>query len=185
LRRDIFRVLRRLLPLASFCALFLVQAAFNVIPLRSAFVFMLRMQCAALLCMALVAPSGMGNVAAALAAFRVSPKLISIIYLTYRYIFMMHDVVMCAVKAMRLRGGGGRGFAAWKCYAAVFAQALVTAIETADDVSAALATRGFDGVIPRTALWRWRVRDTMFAACAAVCAAAVFAAPSAKAFWGT
>lgn len=166
--RDFICVIQRLIPVAAFCALLLVQAVCTLIPVQTAIIFILRILSAALLCMVLAVPLGMGTIAAALASFRLNPKLISIIYLTYRYIYMMHDTVMCSIKAMQLRKCPGQGLTfEWKCYATVFASALVGAFEKADTVSAALYKRGFDGIIPRTAVWRWRVYDTVFVGCCA------------------
>lgn len=173
--RDIVCVIKRLVPLETFCALLLAQAAIGFMPVQTAAVFILRIQCAALLSMALAAPLGIGKITAALASFRLNPKLISILYLTYRYIFMMHDTVMCSIKAMRIRKPVGLGvWREWKCCAAVFASALLHAFDKADKVGAALSTRGFDGIIPRTAVWRWRARDTLLlASCGAACAVLV------------
>ncbi|MDR2491082.1 MAG: energy-coupling factor transporter transmembrane protein EcfT [Spirochaetaceae bacterium] len=169
LYRDFICILKRLIPIETFCVLFFVQAVCNFITPRTAMIFMLRINCAALLCMGFVVPIGMGTIAAVLERFRVNPKLISIIYLTYRYIYMMHDTVMCSIKAMKLRKCPGRPPAyEWKCYAAVFATALAAALEKSDAVSAALCKRGFDGIIPRTAVWRRRWYDVLLVVCSAV-----------------
>ncbi|MHC6203368.1 energy-coupling factor transporter transmembrane component T family protein [Breznakiellaceae bacterium SP9] len=165
--RDFFRVIKRLVPLEVFCALFLAQALCGIIPGKPAFVFVLRIHCAALLYMLTVASMGLGAFAQALAALRISPKLISILYLTYRYIYLMSDTVFCAVQAMRRRknpDNNGLVFI-WKSYAAVFASALCAAFVKAENVSAALLSRGFDGRIPKTAVWRWGAKDSVFVLC--------------------
>jgi energy-coupling factor transporter transmembrane protein EcfT len=105
LRRDITRVAKRLVPLETFCVLFLIQAVCGLLKPYTAVIFILRINCAAFLYMLTVIPMGTGNVAQALGALKVNPKLVSILYLNYRYIYLMQDTVLFAVKAMRLRGG--------------------------------------------------------------------------------
>ena len=167
LRRDFFRVIKRLVPLELFCTLFLIQALCGLLPEHIALVFILRVHCAALLYMLSVASMGFGVFAQALAALRVNPKLISILYLTHRYIYMMSDTVFHAVKAMRFRknvNNNGVMFI-WKSYAAVFAASLCAAYVKAENVDAALLSRGFDGLIPQTSVRRWSAADRVLAAC--------------------
>lgn len=167
LRRDISHVIKRLVPLELFCALFLLQALCGFLPGPMALVLILRIHCAALLYMLSVASMGFGVFAQTLAALRVNPKLISILYLTHRYIYMMSDTVFCAVKAMRFRknvDNNGLIFI-WKSYAAVFAASLCAAYVKAENVDAALLSRGFDGLIPQTSVQRWSAADKVLAVC--------------------
>jgi energy-coupling factor transporter transmembrane protein EcfT len=166
LRRDFFCVLKRLVPPAAFCVLFLPQALCGFLSGRQALVFILRIHAAALLYILTVAGMGPGALAQALAALRVNPKLISILYLSYRYIYMMNDTVFCAVKALRLRKNSNNNGVVfvWKSYAAVFATAICSAFIKAEGIGAALLSRGFDGRIPQTAVWRWRTKDSVLVA---------------------
>jgi energy-coupling factor transporter transmembrane protein EcfT len=167
LRRDFFRVVKRLVPLELFCALFLPQVLWGLLPGRMAITFILRIHCAALLYMLCVASMGFGAFAQALAALRVNSKLISILYLTHRYIYMMSDTVFRAVKAMRFRrntDNNGLVFI-WKSYAAVFAASLCAAYIKAESAGAALLSRGFDGRIPQTSVRRWGAADGVLVVC--------------------
>lgn len=162
--RDFLRVVKRIIPLELFCALFLAQSFFGLIEFRMALVYILRVHCAALIYMLVVIPAGIGALAQALGAFRVQPKLISILYLTHRYIFLMRDKIFCSINAMRRRKNpvnNGVVFL-WKAYAAVFAASIAASFSKAESVTKALASRGFDGVIPRTRVQKWRVCDTLF-----------------------
>jgi energy-coupling factor transporter transmembrane protein EcfT len=167
LYRDFLCVLKRLLALETFCLLFFIQSVFGILPLGTAVIFILRVNCAALIYMLAVIPLGAGKLAQTLAALRVNMKLVSIFYLSHRYIYMMHDKVMFSMKAMRLRlhlrsAPHTRTMVGmWKCYAHVFATALAGAFVKTDEVTRALQKRGFDGTIPQTAVWAWRIRDTV------------------------
>jgi energy-coupling factor transporter transmembrane protein EcfT len=168
---DFPRVIKRLVPLEVFCTLFLLQTLCGFLPGSMAFVFILRVHCAALIYMFTVASMGFGTFAQALAALRVNQKLISILYLTHRYIYMMSDTVFCAVKMMRFRKNTDNNgvIFIWKSYAAVFAASLCAAYIKAESAGAALVSRGFDGVIPQTTVRRWTTADSVLAgSCLAV-----------------
>ena len=172
LRRDFLCVLKRLVPLETFCLLFLAQAALGILRPDIAAIFVLRVTGAALIYMLMVIPLGAGKLAQTLAALKVNPKLVSIFYLSYRYIYLMHDRVLFSITAMRLRSGpSSKGvISTWKSYAAVFSTALVGAFVKTDEVTRALKKRRFDGVIPQTAVWTWRVKDTLLVVmCGAGC----------------
>jgi cobalt/nickel transport system permease protein len=172
LRRDFFRVIKRLVPLEMFCALFLPQVLCGLLSGPAALVFILRVHCAALLYMLTIASMGFGVFAQALTVLRINPKFISILYLTYRYIFVMSDTVFQAVKAMRFRKNiHNKGVIfIWKSYAAVFAASLCTAYVKAEITGAALLSRGFDGRIPRTSVRHWSAADSVLAVCCLVSA---------------
>jgi energy-coupling factor transporter transmembrane protein EcfT len=161
--RDFVRAAKRLGPLEIFCALFLVQAICGVLEPGAAVIFMLRLNCAALLYMLTVVPLGAETFARTLASLHVNHKLVSIVYLSCRYIHLMYDTVFFSIKAMRLRKSPHlRGtLFLWKFYAAVFAAALVKAFVKADNITMALQKRGFDGIIPRTVEMEWGLKDTV------------------------
>jgi energy-coupling factor transporter transmembrane protein EcfT len=118
-----------------------------------------------------IVPMGLGTLAQTLAALRVNSKLISILYLTHRYIYLLRDTVFCSVQAMRLRQNPqAKGILfTWKAYAAVFAAALAAALKSSEDVSAALRQRGFDGAVPQTRIYHWRVCDTILVTLTFLC----------------
>jgi energy-coupling factor transporter transmembrane protein EcfT len=163
--RDFSRVIKRLVPLEVFCTLFLLQTLCGFLPGGTAFVFILRVHCAALIYMLAVASMGFGAFAQALAALRVNQKLVSILYLTHRYIYMNSDTVFRAVKMMRFRKNADNNglIFIWKSYAAVFAASLCAAYVKAESADAALLSRGFDGLIPQTTVRRWAAADSVLA----------------------
>jgi energy-coupling factor transporter transmembrane protein EcfT len=169
LRRDGLCVVKRLIPLESFCALFVLQAAFGLLSWNTAGVFVLRVNCAALLSMLMIIPLCPGVLAGTLRVFRLNHKLICIFYLSYRYIFLMYDKVFFSIEAMKLRAPASQKgtLYRWKVFAALFASSLAAGFVKAEEVTTALQARGFDGVIPQTSLWVWGVRDTVlvFASC--------------------
>jgi energy-coupling factor transporter transmembrane protein EcfT len=172
LRRDFPCVLKRLVPLETFCLLFLVQAAFGILRPYTAVIFVLRVTGAALIYMLTVIPLGAGKLAQTLAALKVNAKLVSIFYLSYRYIYMMHDRVLFSITAMRLRSAPSQKgiISVWKSYASVFSTALIGALVKTDEITRALKKREFDGVIPQTAVWAWSVKDTLLVVmCCAGC----------------
>lgn len=156
--RDFVCIIKRLIPLEIFCVLFLIQSFFGLLETHKAFVYIMRVNCAALLYMLTIITMGIGVLGQALGQLRVSPKLISILYLTHRYIYLMSDKVFCSIKAMHLRKNpAARGLIfIWKAYAACIACAIVSSFVQAESVSAALMSRGFDGVIPQTGARKWK-----------------------------
>lgn len=166
LRRDFSRILRGLAPLELFCALLLLQALAGLLPGSRALVLILRVHGAALVYALTVASMGFSAFAQALGALGLSPKLISILYLTHRYLYLMSDAVFLGLRAMRYRKSpeaGGLVFM-WKSYAAVFASALCAALVRAESAGTALLSRGFEGRIPRTGVRRWNAGDGLLAA---------------------
>jgi len=161
--RDFVCVLKRLLPLETFCLLFIIQSVFGILRIDRAVIIILRVNCAALIYMITVVPISAGKLLQTLTALKVNKKLVGIFYLSYRFIYLMYDKVMFAVKAMRLRSGTYEKdtIQMWKAYAHVFSTAIVGAFIKADDVTMALQKRGFDNTIPQTVVWVWSVKDTL------------------------
>ena len=164
--RDLLCVLKRLLPLEAFCLLFIIQSLFGILRLENAVIFILRVNCAALIYIFMVIPMGAGKLAQTLTALKVNAKLVCIFYLSYRFIYMMHDRVIFSVKAMRLRSGAYEKdtIRMWKAYAHVFSTAITGAFIKADEVTMALQKRGFDTLIPQTVVLVWSVKDSLLIA---------------------
>ncbi|WP_171038059.1 energy-coupling factor transporter transmembrane component T family protein [Aquibacillus sediminis] len=81
-----------------------------------------------------------------LAGFRIPLKLITILVLSYRYVFMfLEDIdrMLTAAKSRFFRGGINVG--KLRVYGQLTAGLLVRAIERSDNMYKAMASRGFDG----------------------------------------
>ncbi|MDR2480709.1 MAG: energy-coupling factor transporter transmembrane protein EcfT [Spirochaetaceae bacterium] len=168
--RDILCVMKRLVPVELFCLLFIIQAFFDLIKIESAVVFIVRVNAAALIYMLMVVPAGIGVLAQAFLMLKINSKLASIFYLSFRYIYLMHDSVLFSINAMKLRENSRQRNVVykWRLYAAVFASALTKAFVKADGINMALYTRGFDGIIPQTVILKWRIKDAFLVVCCGV-----------------
>jgi cobalt/nickel transport system permease protein len=123
--------------------------------------------------MAFVIPMGAGAIAQALISLRVPDKLASLFVLTYRCLFLMGGRLSTALVSMRLRSPENGTFRLWRSFAAVFASVTAAAVFRSRRVSVAMMARGFDGALPRTRRYEWRLRDT---AVLVLCAAAALLA---------
>jgi cobalt/nickel transport system permease protein len=110
--------------------------------------------------MLFVVSLGIERLAPALTKLRVNAKLVSLLILSYRYVFIMHDRIFRSLLSMRLRRPRLTTTAAWRSYTALFASAFAGAFFRAQKISRAVKARGFDGVFPLTRSFRWKKRDT-------------------------
>jgi cobalt/nickel transport system permease protein len=159
-------VLLRLLPVNVFTlALWLslpLGARFGGLSPAAALLYTLRINAAALLYMALVIPLGIGGLSNALSSLHIPPKLISLLLLTHRFIFVMYERVFSSALSLRIRKP--RGMTAptlWRSYAGLLSSSLIGADIRSRKVWTALVSRGFDGAFPVTEEFRWRARDTV------------------------
>jgi cobalt/nickel transport system permease protein len=113
--------------------------------------------------MVFIIPLGIGGLANALSKLRVSSKLIALLLLTYRFIFVMYERVWTASLSLRMRRPASMpSIQLWRAYAAMLASAIIGAEMRSQKVWTALQSRGFDGVFPLTHLFRWTMKDTAF-----------------------
>jgi cobalt/nickel transport system permease protein len=164
--RDIKTVLSRLAAVNVFCVLLFLTMPLGGYNPAVPLLYALRINAAALFSMLFVVPLGIGGLAPALAKLKVNAKLVSLLILTYRYIFLMYDRVFHAVLSMRLRRPRQTTQAAWRSYTAVFASAFAGAFFRSQKLIWAARVRGFDGVFPLTRSFRWKFRDTLALAAA-------------------
>lgn len=160
LARDIKTVLLRLGAVNMFCILLFVTMPLGGESIEAAFLYTLRVNAAALLYMFFIIPLGIENLAPALAALKVPAKLVSLLVLSYRYLFVLYRRVFYAVLSLRLRRPRQTTAMTWKSYGAVFASIFVSAFFRAQKVSRAARTRDFSGIFPVMRFFRWRMRDT-------------------------
>jgi energy-coupling factor transporter transmembrane protein EcfT len=186
LRREGKRVLARLLPVNLF-ALFLVLTVLQGAlwegaggsgvraALGAALVYVLRINAAALLYMALIIPLGIGGLTNALLKLRCPEKLAALLLLTYRALFVMYQRLFVAAASLRLRQPRQGTLGQWKSYAAVFGTALVSALQRSGKIGRALQSRGFCGSLPITRSFALKAGDLLFLAGALLLAALLWA----------
>lgn len=84
----------------------------------------------------------------ALEALRAPALIVSMLGLTYRYLFLLADDALRMLRARRARSGGGRGPGlAWQARAAggMVGSLFLRALDRSQRVHAAMLARGFDG----------------------------------------
>jgi cobalt/nickel transport system permease protein len=171
LARDIKIVLPRLIPANLFCALLCITVPLGGGGFATVLCYTLRINAAALLGMLFIIPLGISGLASSLSALKTPPKLVSLLILTYRYLFVMYERVFASLLSIRLRRPCQTTGMGWRSYAAVFAAALAGALFRSRKVWLAMESRGFDGVFPITRSFAWKAGDT--AALAACLAASI------------
>jgi cobalt/nickel transport system permease protein len=159
-------IMRRLIPVNAFALMlfvslplgeFLTTALNNTAPdyaesVYTAMLYTARINIAALLYMIFIIPMGISALGGALAKLRVPSKLVTLLVLTYRFIFILWDRVSAAALSLRLRKPKDMPKAAeLRAYAAMFATALISAELRSRKVLLAMKAKGFDGAFPLTA----------------------------------
>jgi cobalt/nickel transport system permease protein len=150
---------RRLLPVNMMAVLLWLPLAAGFSP-RSALLYTLRINCAALAYMRFVMPMGISLIASSLSALRLPEKLVSLFVLTYRSIFLLHEGFAAALVSMRLRLPERNTLAQWRSLSAVFAAALTRSAFRAEKIKIAMLSRGFEGGFPVTVSFKWKLRDS-------------------------
>ncbi|MDR0601829.1 MAG: energy-coupling factor transporter transmembrane protein EcfT [Treponema sp.] len=157
-------VLFRLFQVNIFCVLLFITMPLGGEKIGKAVVYTLRINASALAYMFFIIPMGIGKTASALLKLKVPAKLVSLFVLTYRCLFIMHQRVFRAILSMRLRRPRMGTLTAWRSYTAAFAYALAGAAFRSKRIAAAMRARGFDGALPVTAVFKWKLTDTLFLA---------------------
>jgi energy-coupling factor transporter transmembrane protein EcfT len=130
--------------------------------LKAALVYALRINAAALICMVLIIPLGIGGLTNALMKLRCPKKLAALFLLTHRYLFVMYRRVFVSAASLRLRQPRQSIPDQWRSYTAVFGTALVSAILRSRKIGRALQVRGFNGAFPVTRAFTLRAGDLLF-----------------------
>jgi cobalt/nickel transport system permease protein len=158
---DIKVVLLRLIPVNIFCGMLCITIPLGGGSFNTFIWYALRINAAAVLYMLFIIPLGIGGLAAALAKLKTPAKLISLLILTYRYLFVMYERVFLSILSIRLRRPRQSTAMSWRSYTAVFASALISALFRAQKVYLAMQSRGFNGVFPITRVFKWKIQDTI------------------------
>jgi cobalt/nickel transport system permease protein len=124
--------------------------------------YTLRINTAALLTIVFIIPVGISGLSNALSKLAVPKKLVALILLSYRYIFVMFERISVSLLSLRLREPPKRAtLDRWRTRAALVATALLSAEQRSQKVWLAMQSRGFTGTFPVTATFRWKLRDTI------------------------
>jgi cobalt/nickel transport system permease protein len=119
--------------------------------LRNAVVYAARIHIAALLYMIFIIPLGISALSGALMKMGVPPKLITLLILTYRFIFILWERIGTALLSLRLRKPKTMPkLTEFRAYAAMFTAAIISAELRSRKVMMAMRAKGFDGVFPIT-----------------------------------
>jgi cobalt/nickel transport system permease protein len=160
-------VFLRLLPVNIFTLMLWISlplgARFSSFTPIDALRYTLRINAATLLYMLFIIPVGISGLGNALSKLAVPKKLVSLLMLTHRYIFVMFERVSVSVLSLRLRQPC-RPAMVWRSYAALFATAFLSAEFRSQKVWMAMQSRGFDGVFPVTKTFHWKLYDTFMLA---------------------
>jgi cobalt/nickel transport system permease protein len=172
--REIKTALRRLIPVNIFNLMLALTLPFGVwintlsgLPAdygaagMTALRYVLRINVAALLYMLFIIPLGIGGLAATLSKLAVPSKLVSLLILSYRYIFVLHERLTVSLLSMRLRSPRVNTIGQWRSSAAVFSASIAAAILRSQKIEIAMKERGFNGVFPLTRPFHWKSRDTV------------------------
>jgi cobalt/nickel transport system permease protein len=158
-------LLMRLIPINAFVLMLFVSLPFGeyltsvlnntephfVSSLRSAVVYAARINMAALWYMIFIIPLGISALSGALMKMGVPPKLITLLILTYRFIFILWERICTALLSLRLRKPKTMPkLTEFRAYAAMFAAAIISAELRSRKVMMAMRAKGFDGVFPIT-----------------------------------
>jgi cobalt/nickel transport system permease protein len=155
----------RLIPINTFILMLFVSLPFGeyltavlnnteplfISSLHNAVVYAARINIAALLYMIFIIPMGISNLSGALAKIGIPPKLITLLILTYRFIFILWERIFTATLSLRLRKPKTMPkLTELRAYAAMFAAAIISAELRSRKVLMAMEAKGFDGVFPIT-----------------------------------
>jgi cobalt/nickel transport system permease protein len=163
-----FRVtIQRLIPVNMMVFALWIPVIIGFDP-HAALLYTLRINCAALVYMCLVAPMSISLLASSMSALKMPEKLVSLFVLTYRYIFLLYEVLATALVSMRLRLLKHNTTYQWRSMAAVFAATLTRAAFRSGKVWIAMSSRGFDGSFPIIISFKWRIRDSVLLSVSAV-----------------
>ncbi len=156
-------VLMRLVPVNFFMIFLWITLPFTAEDgVSQALTYTLRVNAAAMIFMATIAPMGVYIAGNAMMRMKVPHKLVAVLLLSYRYIFILWEHISTSIRAMSLRKPDNMGvLTQWKSYASIIAATIAEAIRRADRVQQAMLCRGFDGRFPVTRDFRWRLRDTI------------------------
>jgi cobalt/nickel transport system permease protein len=141
--------------------------------LASALLYALRINIAALHYMIFILPLGIGELSNTLRALRVPPKLVTLLALSHRAVFVLAEKVFVSSLALRMRKPARLSKREeLRSYGSMIATSVVAAQMRSEKVWTAMRSRGFSESFPITRTFAWTRKDAaLLAACALVAAA--------------
>jgi cobalt/nickel transport system permease protein len=119
-----------------------------------------------MLYMFFIIPMSISAISSSLTVLKMPSKLVSLLILTYRYIFLLQERFLTAQKSMLLRRTEHNDKESWRYLSAIFVSSMVRAVFRGEKIWIAMSARGFEGSFPVTVSFRWKIRDTiLFATC--------------------
>ncbi len=113
--------------------------------------------------LALISTMSTGDLAHALHSLKLPPKLVLLLLITYRYIFLIEDELQSLLKAAKIRNfRPGTSLHCYKTYANLLGMLFVRAAERAQRVHKAMLCRAFDGHFHSLKEYHNRPRDYCF-----------------------
>jgi len=98
----------------------------------------------------------------AMAFFKLPPILLSLLFFTYRYIFLYFEELGKLLTAARLRGYTLlRGFKGLKSTVSILATLLIRSYEQSERVYAAMTLRGYTGAFPTLCSFKTQIGDVL------------------------
>lgn len=111
----------------------------------------------------LLATSDVFTLAHTMLHFKVPSKLVTIFFLFYRYISVMHEEYLKIKRAILSRGFVSKtNFHTYKTYAYLIGALILKSFERADEIYKAMLCRGFKGFFPLLEHFTLKKRDLIF-----------------------
>jgi cobalt/nickel transport system permease protein len=144
--------------------------------LKNASLYTLRINIAALHCMIFIIPLGIGDVSNTLLKLRVPKKLVTLLILTYRYVFVLTEKVFTSSLSLRIRKPARFSKREeLRCYGNMFGSSVIAAEMRSSKVWTAMRSRGFNESFPLTKTFAWKGKDTMLIVSCVMAAASLAA----------
>jgi cobalt/nickel transport system permease protein len=113
--------------------------------------------------LALVATMSIFTLGRSLRSFKVPEKMVYLVFLTYRYIHVLHGEYTRLQNATKIRGfQGGTNLHTYRTYAYLLGMLFVKSYERAERVRAAMLCRGFSGRLHNLDEFELKMQDWMF-----------------------
>jgi cobalt/nickel transport system permease protein len=133
---------------------------FSADGLERALVMTWRLNLISAVMLPMIVPLGINGMSGALGRLGCPLKLIALLTLTVRYIFLLSERMAAAWRSARVRSGGVGGIRGVRVYACVVATTLIHSADRAERASIAMARRGGTAGFLQRPASRWRLRDS-------------------------
>ncbi len=127
-----------------------------------------------LIFLALISTMSTADLAHALDSLHLPPKLVLLLLITYRYIFLIEDELQTMLRAARIRNFQPKtSLHCYRTYANLLGMLFVRSAERAQRVHKAMLCRGFDGRFHSLTEYHSRPQDYLFLGCILILSAVI------------